>query len=66
MMMPQTDLEPDVAVQAAAEWLAAGRGRTGRAIVPEMKIRFGITTPQACEAIRMAQQLRRRGANATG
>lgn len=63
--MTQVDLNPDVSVQAAAEWLAAGREQTGRAIVPEMKIRFGITTPQACEAIQMAQQLRRGGVNAS-
>lgn len=57
-MLPQTDLEPDFAVQAAAEWLANGRDQTGRAIVPEMKIRFGITALQACEAIRLANALR--------
>lgn len=63
----QTDLEPDVAVQAAAEWLVKGRDPTGMAIVPEMKVRFGLTALQACEAIRTAQQLRRGGdANASG
>lgn len=62
--MEQSDLEPDFAVEAAAKWLAAGRDQTGRAILPEMKIRFGITGLQACEAIRLAQRLRRGDANA--
>lgn len=66
-MLPQTDLQPDFAIQAAAEWLANGRDHPGRAIVPEMKSRFGITAHQACEAIRAAQRIRNcGGANATG
>jgi hypothetical protein len=44
--MPQIDLEPDAAVQAAAEWLAGQNDHTGRAVVPETKQRFGITALQ--------------------
>jgi hypothetical protein len=59
--MMQTDLEPDVAIQAAADWLVKGRDPTGMAIVPEMKVRFGLTAAQACEAIRTAQRIRNCG-----
>jgi hypothetical protein len=54
----QTDLEPDAAVQAAAEWLAAHDDHSGRAIVPETKQRFGITALQVIEAIRLANIIR--------
>jgi hypothetical protein len=56
--MPQIDLEPDAAVQAAAEWIANQRDHVGRAIVPEVKQRFGLATPEVIEAIRRAQNLR--------
>lgn len=58
--MTQADLDPDEAVNLAARWLLNERDPlTGRAIVPEIKTRFGITTAQACEAARIAQELRR-------
>ncbi|MBZ9748309.1 hypothetical protein LB516_24055 [Mesorhizobium sp. CO1-1-7] len=53
----QFDLNPDQQVQHAAEWLAGG-GKTGAATVPELRSRFGITAPQAIEAIRLANALR--------
>lgn len=57
--LPQTDLNPDVAVQAAAEWLANTRDHaSGRPAVPELKTRFGITALEAVEAIRRAQAIR--------
>ena len=58
--MTQTDLEPDEAVNLAARWLLDERGAfTGRAIVPELKTRFGLTATQACEAARIAEEVRR-------
>ncbi|RWI90532.1 MAG: hypothetical protein EOR22_23605 [Mesorhizobium sp.] len=53
----QTDLEPDIQVQHAAEWLASA-GKTGRATVPDLRSRFGLTAHQAIEAIRLANALR--------
>ena len=56
---------PDTeAVKAAAMWLASDPERTGRAIVPDLKTRFGITAIEAIEAIRVAVRLR--SARATG
>ncbi|XIK05770.1 hypothetical protein ACG873_30230 [Mesorhizobium sp. AaZ16] len=55
----QTDLQPDEAVRMAGEWLANEPSHEGRAIVPELKTRFGITSLQAIDAIRAAQALRR-------
>ena len=52
------DLEPDAAVCQAALWLAADPDPAGRAIVPEIRCRFGLTTAQAIDAMRRAQQLR--------
>jgi hypothetical protein len=54
----QTDLQPDEAVRAAAEYLAGPRNRTGQATVPDIKCRFGLTTPEAIEAIRLANRIR--------
>jgi hypothetical protein len=59
------DLEPDEAVAAAARWIATDPERHG-ALLPEVRCRFGITTPQAIEAIRLANTLRKGGANASG
>ena len=56
--MMQADLEPDAAVCQAALWLAADPDPAGRAIVPEVRQRFGLTTVQAIDAVRRAQQLR--------
>ena len=53
-----SDLQPDEAVRAAAEYLAWGRDRTGLPTIPELRTRFGLTTPEAIEAIRIANALR--------
>lgn len=58
-MLPQTDLQPDEAVRAAAEYLAGPRERTGQPCVPELKTRYGLTTLEAIEAIRIANAIRR-------
>ena len=55
--MEQVDLHPDEAVTAAARWLAANPVRQ-TALLPEMRTRFGITTPQCIEAIRLANEIR--------
>ncbi|PBB21145.1 hypothetical protein [Mesorhizobium sp. WSM4313] len=53
----QTDLDPDEAVTLAAEWLRKHRNDPrDRAIVPDLKTRFGISASQACEAIRLSRQ----------
>ncbi|MER8844038.1 MULTISPECIES: hypothetical protein [Mesorhizobium] len=56
--MEQSDLQPDEAVRAAAEFLASPRERSGQACVPELRTRYGLTTPEAIEAIRLANALR--------
>ncbi|RUU86113.1 hypothetical protein EOB59_29980 [Mesorhizobium sp. M7A.F.Ca.MR.176.00.0.0] len=53
-----TDLNPDVAVQTVAEYLVTPVGQRIRATVPEMRERFGLTTIQVIEAIRLANALR--------
>lgn len=53
-----SDLQPDEAVRAAAEYLAHGRDRTGQPTIPELRTRFGLTTPEAIEAVRLANALR--------
>lgn len=54
----QSDFQPDAAVEAAARWIAS-RDQTGRAVIPETKTRFGISTAAAIEACRLATKLRR-------
>ncbi|MEQ1955959.1 hypothetical protein [Mesorhizobium sp. CN2-181] len=54
----QSDLQPDESVAAAGRWLASDPARAG-AILPEIKTRFGLTTPEAIEAIRLANAIRR-------
>lgn len=60
----QTDLQPDEAVTAAALYLVSPRERSGRATVPDLRTRFGITTMQAIEAMRLASRLKDGGAYA--
>lgn len=55
--MEQADLHPDESVTAAAKWLAANPVRNS-ALLPEMRTRFGITTLEAIEAIRIANTIR--------
>lgn len=55
--MQTTDHQHDDAIQMAALWLAGDPERR-RAIVPELKTRFGITALGAIEAIRIARRLR--------
>jgi hypothetical protein len=56
--MSQIDLEPDEAVRLAAEWLASRQDLTGRAVIPEIKTRFGVGTAEAIEACRRATLIR--------
>lgn len=64
MAAPQEDRSPDEAVTLAADWLRRHRNDPrDRAIVPDLKTRFGISAAQACEAIRLSHQ---GGANADG
>ncbi|MER8672533.1 hypothetical protein [Mesorhizobium sp. M0037] len=57
--MMQNDLEPDMTVQQAAEFLAGPYERQGgRAAVPELRSRFGLSAADAIEAIRIAQAIR--------
>lgn len=53
--------EHSAAIDEAARWLAAIADPSGMAIVPEIRTRFGLTSLEAIEAIRHANQLRRRG-----
>ncbi len=53
------DIDPDAAVHLAAEWLAKqDRDAMERAAVPELRTRFGLTTPQTVDAIRQAWELK--------
>lgn len=47
------------AIDAAARWYVEQGDMTGRAVVPELKQRFGLTAAEAIEAIRAANMLRR-------
>ncbi|MHA6644577.1 hypothetical protein [Mesorhizobium sp. A623] len=49
--------ETSATIDAAAVWLVAA-DRTGQAIVPELRQRFGLTTMEAIEAIREANRQR--------
>ena len=56
--MEQIDLQPDEAVSLAAEWLFRHRNDPReRAIVPDLKCRFGLTAQQAVAAIRLSYEL---------
>lgn len=46
----------------AARWLATGGRDKGRAVVPQLVERFGLTPAQACHAIREANLLKARAA----
>ena len=48
------------AIDAAARWLVDEGDTTGRAIVPELKCRFGLTAVEACQAIKEANLIRAR------
>lgn len=54
--------ESTVAIEAAAAWLLAEPDIRGRAIVPEMRCRFGLTTAEACQALGEASRIRRAAA----
>lgn len=47
----------DEAVEAAARYVAAGR-EPGQPVIADLKTRFGLTTAQACEALRRANAMR--------
>lgn len=57
--MTPPEHEHTEAVTLAARWLAGEPDTAGRAIVPELRQRFGLTTVEACAAIRQAQDIRR-------
>lgn len=59
-MMRTIDHEHVESIALAAEWLTQPRERTGRATVPELRERFGLTVQEAVAAIREAN-LRRAG-----
>jgi len=50
----QTDIQP------AALWLATGGADKTHAVVPQLRERFGLSTPQAIAAIREANLIRAR------
>lgn len=49
--------ESSASIDAGADWLLS-EDRTGQAIVPELRQRFGLTTLEAIEAIREANKRR--------
>lgn len=51
--------ESTATIDAAARWLAAQGDMRGRAIVPELKTRFGLTNLEAVEVIRETAIIRR-------
>jgi len=59
----QTDHDPNEAVREAALYLAGPRERTGEATIPDLRSRFGISTMEAIEAIRLANSIRDGGRN---
>jgi hypothetical protein len=46
----------------AALWLVTGGRDNGRAAVPQLVERFGLTPKQACEAVRQANLIKARAA----
>lgn len=50
--------EHSASIDAAADWLLSESDRTGQAILPEIKQRFGLTSLEAVEAIREANKRR--------
>lgn len=63
--MSASDLDPDEAIEAAARYVAAGR-EPGQPVVADLRTRFGLTTPEACEAIRRANAMRGFATRAAG
>jgi hypothetical protein len=55
------DRDPDAATEAAAKYIMDDSDRDGRALIPDIRCRFGLTTLQAIEACRIAQKLRTQG-----
>ncbi|CAN7517737.1 hypothetical protein [Mesorhizobium caraganae] len=53
-----SDLNPDAAIQAAAEFIIKPRERTGQSTIADIKCRFGLTTLESIEAVRLANKLR--------
>ena len=51
--------EHSAAVDLAAQWLVSQGDLTGRAVIPELRQRFGITAAEACAACRQAGLIRR-------
>ena len=49
-----------IKLDEAALWLATGGRDKGRAVVPQLIERYGLTAAQACEAIRQANLIRAR------
>lgn len=54
--------ESSIAIEAAAAWLLAEPDIRGRAVVPELKCRFGLTTAEACQALGEASGIWRNAA----
>ena len=50
----QINADPQEAIELAARWLPDQPDHRGRALVPELRERFGITTAEAIEALRRA------------
>lgn len=55
--MTSTNNQPDPAIEAAAAYIVAGRV-PGEPIVSDLRTRFGLTSVEACEAIRRANEMR--------
>lgn len=51
--------ESRATIDDAALWLIMQGDMTGRAVVPEIRQRFGLSALEACEVIRTAGQYRR-------
>lgn len=60
MNMQTADHECTEAISLAAEWLMTPRERTGKATVPELRERFGLSGQEAVAAIREANLRRAR------
>lgn len=54
---PDEPVLAEALIAAAAEYLAGPHERTGP-VVPDIRNRFGLTTPDALAAIRLAEKLR--------
>lgn len=58
--MHTSDHQNQETVSLAAEWLMQPRERSGRATVPELRERFGLSVQEAIAAIREANLRRAR------